>query len=158
MTAQGWAQKPGSTPSPGGWKKSRFLPKRPIRSFRDLEVYQRTAQAATEILTKIIPALGDGLCPPKDALMVSCLKIPQLIAEAHSRRFESGSDHNLLDEAMAQCNNAIVYLEQVRDIFGDRLDSVVCEDLIRRYLVSRRKLFNLFKAWKQFASYAKKAQ
>ena len=52
------------------YRKTSFRVKRPIRGFRDLEVYpvryrrlsnvvnQRTAKAASEIMTKIIPGFG----------------------------------------------------------------------------------------------------
>ena len=132
------------------FRKTRFTVKRPIRGFRDLEVYQRTAKCATEIMTKIIPAIGETDCPVKQKLIESSLKIPQLIASAHSRRFEKGDELKLMDDCMEECNKTMVYLEQVRDIFGDKLDKVVCEDLVKRYIYSRRKIFNLYKAWKSF--------
>ncbi len=132
------------------YRKTRFTVKRPIRGFRDLEVYQRTNKCATEIMTKIIPALSDSECPVKQKLIESSLKIPQLIASAHSRRFEKGDESKLMDECMEECNKAVVYLEQVRDIFGDKLDRVVCEDLVKRYIYVRRKIRNLQKAWEGF--------
>lgn len=130
------------------YRKTRFKVKRPIRGFRDLEVYQRTNRCATEIMTKIIPALETRNCPVKEKLIDSCLKIPQLIASAHSRRFEKGDELRLMDDCMEECNKTIVYLEQTRDIFGDDVDRAVCEDLVKRYIYSRRKIFNLYKAWK----------
>jgi hypothetical protein len=132
------------------YRKTRFTVKRPIRGFRDLEVYQRTNKSASEIMTKIIPVLEGDTCPVKDRLIESCLKIPELIASAHSRRFEKGDELKLMDNCMEECNKVTVYLEQVRDIFGDKLDSVICEDLIKRYIYSRRKIFNLYKAWQRF--------
>ena len=132
------------------FRKTRFTVKRPIRGFRDLEVYQRTNKCATEIMTKIIPAISESDCPVKQKLIESSLKIPQLIASAHSRRFEKGDELKLMDECMEECNKAVVYLEQVRDIFGEKLDRMVCEDLVKRYIYVRRKIFNLYKAWKSW--------
>ena len=130
------------------YSKTRFKVKRPIRGFRDLEVYQRTNKSATEIMTKIIPALEGIDSPVKDKLIDSCLKIPELIASAHSRRFEKGDELEIMDRCMEECNKTVVYLEQTRDIFGDKMDRAVCEDLVKRYIYSRRKIFNLYRAWK----------
>lgn len=133
------------------YKKSAFRVKKPIRSFRDLEVYQRTNQAACEIMTKVVPLLGEGNSPIKDKLIDCCLKIPESIAVAHSRRFETGDELKLLDDALEGCNKAVVYLEQARDIFIKEIEGrAICEDLIKRYILGRRKIFNLYKAWKKF--------
>jgi hypothetical protein len=137
------------------YRKTSFRVKRPIRSFRDLEVYQRTANCATEIMVKVIPLLGQGNSPVKDKLIESCLKIPESIAAAHSHRFEKGDELNVLEEALEGCNKVVVYLEQARDIFIKEIQGrAVCEDLIKRYILLRRKIFNLYKAWKKFESYA----
>lgn len=137
------------------YKKSAFRVKKPIRSFRDLEVYQRTAEFATEIMTKVVPLLEAG-SPIKDKLVDCCLRIPESIASAHSRRFETGEELKLLDFALEDCNKAVVYLEQARDIYVKGIDErAACEDLIKRYILIRRKIFNLYKAWKKFESYAK---
>ena len=131
------------------YKKTRFRPKRPIRSFRDLEVYQRTSQLATEVYSKIIPSLEGQTCPVKDKLSEIVLNIPSLIAVAHSRRFE-GDELRIMEECLEACNKTVVYLEQARDIFAQNIDKAACEDMIKRYIYVRRKTFNLYKAWKRF--------
>ena len=129
------------------FQKTRFRVKRPIRGFRDLEVYQRTKQCANDIMTKLIPFLEGLGCPVKEKLIESCLLIPQLIASAHSRRFEKGGESKLMDECMEECNKTTVYLEQVKDIYAEKVDRAVCEDLVKRYIYARRKIRNLQKAW-----------
>jgi len=129
------------------YRKTSFRVKRPIRGFRDLEVYQRTAKAASEIMTKIIPGLGGAESPVVRKLTDSCLRIPELIASAHSRRFEKGDESKIMDDCLEECNKTMVYLEQVRDIFADKTDRVVCDDLVKRYIYARRKIRNLQKAW-----------
>ncbi|MDP2927439.1 MAG: four helix bundle protein [Candidatus Omnitrophota bacterium] len=139
------------------YRKSAFRVKKPIRSFRDLEVYQRANEAATEIITKIVPLLGEGNSPIKDKLVECCLKIPESIAIAHSRRFEKGDESDFLENALEGCNKAVVYLEQAWDIYIKDIEGrSVCEDLIKRYILERRKIFNLYKAWQKFESYALK--
>ena len=133
------------------YNKTAFRVKKPIRSFRDLEVYQSTSSYATEVITKIVPLLGEANSPIKDKLIDCCLKIPELIAASHSRRFETGEELKLLDDALENCNKVVVYLEQARDIFVKEIeDRAACDDLIKRYIFIRRKIFNLYKAWKKF--------
>ncbi|MBI4174640.1 MAG: four helix bundle protein [Candidatus Aenigmarchaeota archaeon] len=127
-----------------------FYPKRPVRSFRDLEVYQKTSQASADVMRKITPKIT-GKYPMADRMSQCLLTIPNLIAEAHSRRFEDEkAGLKLLDESMAECNKMVVYLEQVRDIYGGEVDRSVCEELIKTYIYSREKIFRLYKAWKKF--------
>lgn len=126
----------------------KFIPKRVIRSFRDLEIYQRSSKASVDTMKKIIPFIGDGF-PIKDEMTRCCLSIPTQIAEAHSRRFEGKEDAlRLLEESMVGCNRMVVYLEQVRDILSPEIDKVMCEDLIKGYQKTRIKIFNLQRAWK----------
>ncbi len=139
------------------YKKTAFRVKKPIRSFRDLEVYQRSAEYATEVMTKVIPLLCEGDSPVKEKLINCALRIPESIASSHSHRFETGDELKALDGALEDCNRAVVYLEQARDIFIKDIEGrAVCDDLIKRYILIRRKVFNLYKAWQKFTSYAKK--
>jgi hypothetical protein len=133
------------------YKKTAFRVKKPIRSFRDLEVYQRTSCAATEIMTKVMPLLGESNSWVKEKLVDCCLKIPESIATAHSHRFETGEELKFLEDALEGCNKAVVYLEQARDIFIKDIEGrALCDDLIKRYILVRRKIFNLYRAWKKF--------
>lgn len=133
------------------YKKTRFRPKRPVRSFRDLEVYQKALEGAVAIAKKVMPILKEAEYPLQKEMEHCVLEIPRLIAEAHSSRFDSDkSGLELLNQAMAGCNKAVVYLEQVRDIYSDKTDHVLLEELIKKYMYNRRKIFNLYKAWKRF--------
>ena len=129
------------------YRKTRFMVKRPIRGFRDLEVYQRSSKCASEIMTKIMPSLEGSASPVVKKLTDSCLRIPELLASAHSRRFEKGDESKIMDDCLEECNKTMVYLEQVRDIFTDKTDRAVCDDLVKRYIYTRRKIRNLQKAW-----------
>jgi len=61
--------------------------KTPIRSFRELEVYQNTYAASIEVISKIVPNL------PKyeqndlaDQMRRSVKAIPRLVAESYSKK------------------------------------------------------------------------
>lgn len=139
------------------FSKTRFYPKRPIRSFRDLEVYQRTFRNSVDVIKKIVPAMQGKEYPLRDQIIDCCLIIPNLVAESHGRRFdEKEKSYKLLEEAMTQCNKMVVYLEQARDIFSE-IDKAVVEELIKNYILTRTKIFNLLKAWKKYQYYDKSA-
>jgi len=77
--------------------------------------------------------------------------IPILITEAHARRFDDkNSSIEILDKSMMNCNKMVAYLEQAKNIFGDKLNNALYDELIKNYLLTRSKMFNLFRAWKRF--------
>jgi len=121
----------------------------PIRSFRDLEVYQNTYKAMLDVFKLIIPRLPDSeKYDLKDQLSRSCKAIPRLIAEGYAKRHQKMGFQKYLDDAMAECNETIVSLEQARDLY--KLDSTVTDILIIEYDKSVRQLYNLAKAWTTF--------
>ena len=133
------------------YKKTRFQPRRPVRSFRDLEVYQKALEGAVAVAKNILPILKEQEYPLKQEMILCSLEIPRQIAEAHSARFDSkDTGLQLLDKAMSGSNKMVVYLEQVRDIYSDKVERVLIEELIRKYIYNRRKIFNLYKSWKRF--------
>ena len=52
---------------------------------------------------------------------------------------------------MTNSNRMVVYLEEVRDIYADKVERVLVEELIRKYVYNRSKIFHLYKAWERFA-------
>lgn len=119
--------------------------KKPIRSFRDLDVYARTLQYALQLekLLKKVPSF-----PNRNHASSSALSIPLAIARAHSLHFsDNTSAHNLLEEAMAHCNTVIVYIEDFRGMYEKKISFEETEELIKNYLAIRTKIFRLQKAW-----------
>ncbi|NCN42683.1 hypothetical protein GW916_15710 [bacterium] len=91
-----------------------FTPKRPVKSFLDLDVYQRSLAVCVAVVKNI---------SGQQELHDLVLAIPRLIATAHSLRF---SDHAraiaVLEDCMLKCNLAVVYLEQYRDLYQPSAD------------------------------------
>lgn len=156
--------------------RRRFVPKRSIRSFMDLGIYQATEKISVEVVKKIIPLIPDE-SPLKKDLVDCCMKIPHFIAEAHSRRFDDKpKSMKLLEETLFLCNKVVVYMEQARDIYGMEpksagagpasataggaptstadgnigIERVVVDEIIKKYFYARQKVFNFYKAWKKF--------
>jgi len=133
------------------YKKTNFRPKRPVRSFRDLEVYQKPMECAVIIAKDLQPVLAKQKFPFLENMINCGMSIPLFIAESHSLRF---SDFSLavatLEKAMLSCNKMIVYLEQAIGIYGSKVPVDLAEDLMRRYVETRGKMFRLEKSWQRF--------
>ena len=133
----------------------RFSVKKPVRSFRDLEVYQKTLEASVIVAKDVKPKLEKLKYALADNLTDCSMSIPLFISEGHSIRF---GDHKqgilLLERAMVGCNKMIVYLEQAKGIYGSKitaeLEGDLLEDLIRRYSDVRGKIFRLEKSWQKW--------
>jgi four helix bundle protein len=123
--------------------------KKIIKSFKDLEVYQNTYKAAIVIATQILPKLPESeRYDLRDQLSRSSKAIPRLIAEGFAKKHQKQGFQKYIDDAMAECNETIVSLEQVKDIYNIEVN--LCDELIDLYDKSARQLFNLAEAWDKF--------
>ena len=129
----------------------RFNVKKPVRSFRDLEVYQKTMEASVITVKNLKPKLQKLKYPFLENMVNCSMSIPLFLGESHSLRF---GDHQaailLLEKAMAGCNKMVIYLEQTNGIYGSKVDQELINDLIRKYSEARTKIFRLEKAWQRF--------
>lgn len=123
----------------------------PIRSFRDLEVYQNTYSASIEVISKIVPKL------PRteehdlaDQLRRLAKAVPRLIAEGYSKKHQKKGFQKYLDDAMAESNEIIVSLSHARDLYSGCVDPKLCENLIDLYDKPSRQLYNLATKWRDF--------
>lgn len=115
---------------------------KPIKSFKDLIIYQNTYKAMIIIIKQIIFELPSsekvGL---KDQLGRSYKAIPRLIAEGYAKRHQKLGFQKYLDDAMAECNEMIVNLEQVKDTYNIKIK--LGDQLIDIYNKSGRQIYNL---------------
>jgi four helix bundle protein len=122
-----------------------------IASFRDLEVYQNTYKACIEVAKKIIPGIPDiEKNDLKSQLRRSIKAIPRLIPEGYAKRHQKHGFQKYLDDAMGECNETIVGLEQCRDLYGTNVVKELCERLIDLYDKSGRQMYNSSCAWNRF--------
>lgn len=130
---------------------AKFSPKRAVKSFRDLEIYQKTIECSVLITKDVMPNLERQKYSYAEKLMDSAMSVPLLIAEAHSIRFaDFALGVGYLEKAMATCNKMIVYLEHAKGLFGSKFDMGLIDDIIARYADARGKMFRLEKSWKKF--------
>lgn len=138
-----------------------YYPKRPVKGFQDLEVYQK----ALAICVAVIKRIGEDMAKPKkdtapllaetvsliaEELTHRVLKIPLLIATAHSLRFaDQVKAAATLEDAMRITNLAVVYLEQYRDIYHTGIEAEFFEEQVKGLLWLRQKLLYLQRSWRK---------
>lgn len=125
--------------------------KKRITSFRDLEVYKNTYNMMLVIMREIVPKLPENeKYDLKDQLSRACKAIPRLIAEGYAKRHQKAGFQKYLDDAMAECNEMVVSLSQIRDIYAKYVNFNRCDELIDIYDKSGRQLYKLGAAWTKF--------
>jgi hypothetical protein len=125
--------------------------KKPVKSFRDLEVYQKTIECSVLIDRDIMPALEKVNSKMAEDLSKNALNIPLYISEGHSLRFaDFALALGYLEKALSGCNKVSVYLDHIKGQYGDAVKGDLVEDLINRYFIARQKIFRLELSWKKF--------
>jgi len=123
----------------------------PIKSYRDLEVFQITYAASIKILTRVLPKLPkEERFDLVDQLRRSCKAIPRLIAEGYAKKHQYKGFHKYLDDAMAESNETAVSLSQCRDAYPRHVDPLLCGELLALYDRAGRQLYRLREAWRDF--------
>jgi len=120
-----------------------------IKSFRDLEVFWNSYQAMLIVMKEILPELPENeKYDLRDQLSRSCKAVPRLIAEGYGKRHQKAGFQKYIDDAMAECNEMVVSLEQSRDIYN--MDKIKIEKLVDIYDKTGRQLYKLRLAWNNF--------
>ncbi len=125
--------------------------KKPIRSFRDLDVYQNSYKAMLIVMREIAPKLPESeKYDLRDQLSRSCKAIPRLIAEGYAKRHQKAGFQKYLDDAMGESNETIVGLETAKDVYSKYIDTKLCDELIKTYDITGRQLYSLAVSWTNF--------
>ncbi|MDO8602071.1 MAG: hypothetical protein Q7R62_03030, partial [bacterium] len=115
------------------YSKYQFTPKKPVKTFRDLDIYQQTMNCAVIVVKNIRPKLVTLRYPFLEGLMDCTMTVPLSIGEAHSIRFgDFTRGLALLEKAMSGCNKMIIYLEHIKGMYGDKVDAGVIDEIIAR--------------------------
>jgi four helix bundle protein len=122
-----------------------------ITSFKDLEVYQLAYRFCIKVIKEILPKLPESeKYDLKDQMSRSTKAIPRLIAEGYAKRHQRMGFQKYIDDAMAECNETIVGLEQCKDIYGERMKEISFIEIIDSYDKIGRQLYKLAEAWSRF--------
>ncbi len=124
-----------------------------IHSFKDLDVYKCSYEAAISVIGKVLPKLPkEERFDLVDQLRRSSKAIPRLIAEGYAKRHQNKGFQKYLDDALAESNETLVGIEQCRDIYSDYIDIELCNKLVDIYDKISRQLYNLRFAWNNFSN------
>ncbi len=130
--------------------------KSPVKSFRDLEVYQKTIQLSDEITN--LPFLSKGQFEHDNKEIKSIAEtIPKLIAESYGDKFDSRElAHKKLTEAVTLITNVVTKIDLFRERFRDDKEAKeILDNLLTRYQAQKLKVLNLRKAWDRiFTNYS----
>ena len=126
------------------YHKNNFRVRSPIKSFRDLEVYQTTIKLSNALLEL------DFLDEKQEIKKIS-ESIPRLIAESYGDKFDSIEiAEQKLDEAITLITNIITKLDILREKFLEvKEKKEVLDKLIIKYGYQKLKVLNLKRAWKR---------
>lgn len=120
--------------------------RKPIRGFRDLDVYQLSYQASMKILKEVLPKLPkDERFDLRDQMKRACKRIPANIAEGYAKKHQKKAFKKYLDDAMGSANEMIVHLSYVSDL--GYCDEALCKDLIETYDIIGKQLYRLGESW-----------
>lgn len=154
MNMQNYAQSKYAGKAGGKFTGGTFTPRKPVKSFRDLDIYQKTMECAVIVVKNIRPKLVKLGYPFIEGVTDCAMTVPLSIGEAHSIRFGNFAlGISLLEKAMSGCNKMIIYLEHSKGMYGAKLDpDGVLDEIIARYAEARTKTFHLELSWKKWGT------
>ena len=136
-----------------------YTPMRPIKSFQDLEVYQKLLAISVAVAKRLAPSVIAKPLSGCGNLTTLALDLPVKIATAHSLRFSDQTKAiQILEEIMLSCNILIVYLEQYRDLENTDIETEFFVEQIKSILTVRGKILRLQFSWKKFSQQYKNQQ
>jgi four helix bundle protein len=125
--------------------------KKSIRSFKDLDVFQRSYKNSITVNKKVVPQLpGTEKYDLADQLRRSSKAVPRLIAEGYGKRHQKRGFQKYIDDALTESNETQVGLAHAKDLYEDYVDVELCEELISEYEITSRQLYRLRESWQNF--------
>ncbi|OGI27720.1 MAG: hypothetical protein A2359_02675 [Candidatus Moranbacteria bacterium RIFOXYB1_FULL_43_19] len=122
-----------------------------IRSYRDLEVYQRSYKLSVIVCTKIVFKLpAEEKFDLVDQLRRSSKAIPRLIAEGFGKKHQKKGFQKYLDDALAEDNETVVSLCHVRDIYSGYVNKDSVQKIIEEYEIIGKQIYKLKQSWDKF--------
>ncbi len=143
----------------GKFGSGAFTPRKPVKTFRDLDIYQKTLECSVIVVKNLRPKLLALKYPFVEGMVDCAMNVPLSIGEAHSIRFgDFAKGLALIEKAMSGCNKMIIYLEHAKGMYGDKInDAGVIDEIVARYVESRTKTFHLERSWQKWNQAPKSA-
>ena len=119
-----------------------------VVGFSDLNVYKSLYQAMLKIHKDVLPKLPSserfGLIDQAGRASKSPCA---LIAEGYARRTSGKEWKKYLRDATGECNEMMVHLSMIRDLYGEVVGRELCDELISIYNISGKQLYRLAESW-----------
>ena len=127
------------------YNRNNFRVRSPVKTFRDLEVYQTTIK-----LSNILLGLN-FLDEEKNEIKKISEDIPKLIAESYGNKFDSFEiAEKKLDESITLITNIITKLDILKEkSFELKDEKALLDNLITKYGYQKMRILNLKRAWKR---------
>jgi four helix bundle protein len=121
----------------------------PIRTYRDLDVYQEAFRAAIDIsrLTRTFPKIEQPELARQ--LRRSARSVPANIVEGWAKRASAAEFKRYLQVAIGSCHETQMWLEMSRE--EGYISAEECEGFRNRYNRIGAMLQSLWKRWRDFA-------
>lgn len=121
--------------------------KQAVDDFRKLDVYQRMYRLMKVIIVKVIPKLPrEEKFDLADQIRRASKAAPALLAEGFAKRFQPKHWQKYLADTRGECNEMIVHLSVIKDIYHDYINPESCQTLIDQYEISCRQLTSFSKS------------
>ncbi len=123
-----------------------------IKSYTDLDVYQRSYKLSIIVCTKVIVKMPkEEKFDLVDQLRRSSKAIPRLIAEGFGKRTQKKGFQKYLFDAISENNETIVSLCHVRDIYHEYINPKSTQKLIDEYEITGKQMYKLKQTWDKFS-------
>lgn len=129
----------------------KVLNKKPIKSFRDLIIYQNLYKAMILVHKKITPKLPEKeKFDLKDQMNRASKGAPALMAEGFAKRYQKKQWQKYINDTIGECNEMIHHLSACIDVYSRYVDIKLCKKVIDIYDVSCKQLTKLGQAWQNY--------
>ena len=127
----------------------RFRVRTPVRTFRDLEVYQESTKLAAQIFNLKLPArYKEEVAEEIKNLKQMAKVVPKLIVESYNDKFNDFKVADKKLEIAAQTINLIIAkLDFLSAFIEDAEFRNLLSDILKKYQRNKFKIINLKKAW-----------
>lgn len=120
-----------------------------IRTYKDLDVYQKSLDTAKDVLMRVIPRLpASEKFDLADQLRRCCKAIPALIAEGYAKKHQPRAFQKYLEDSLGESNEMNVHLVFCRDVYS--IDKALCNRLLETYEIIGKQLYNLRRNWTNY--------
>jgi len=140
----------------GNGKRETGTDRRAIRSYEDLEVYQRAMELLVPLHAHVITFPDYERFELASQLRRASKAIPANIAEGYGKKTSSKEFKAYLNHALGSANEVIVHL-RIAERLGYLGSGETCE-LVAGYTILAKQLFRLMQTWQTFEAEASKAR